>query len=94
LQARPDVLKERINRRKRAFEKSISEQYLEALTQAYNKFFFHYAGSALLVVNTSEIDFVESHEDFNQLLEKIRSIRSGVHHYNPLGSKDLDRDAE
>jgi deoxyadenosine/deoxycytidine kinase len=86
LQARPEILKERIRRRRRKFEQGIQEEYLEALIQGYNKFFFHYNLSPLLVVDTSAIDFVESEDDFNQLLEKIKSIKSGVQHYIPLGS--------
>lgn len=93
LQARPDVLKERIQRRNRPYERGINDDYLDALIQGYNKFFFHYTASPLLVVNTSSIDFVESASDFNQLLEKIKKTTSGVHHFIPLGSANMDRDA-
>ena len=34
--------------------------YIEKVAEAYAEFFFHYGDSPLLVVNTSEIDFVES----------------------------------
>ena len=86
LQASVEVLLERIRRRKRTYEWGIPEDYLEEVIQSYNKYFFHYNESPLLVVNTSKIDFVKSQADFNQLMEKIKSIKSGVEHFIPLGS--------
>jgi deoxyadenosine/deoxycytidine kinase len=94
LQASPEVLRERIQRRKREFELGIRGEYLEALNQAYNRFFFHYNQSPLLVVNTSQIDFVESAVDFNHLLEKIKKVKSGCEYFNPLGSGKKDRDGK
>ena len=59
LQATPEVLKKRLKKKNAAGEKAISEEYLEEVVKAYEHFFFHYTSSDLLIVNTSEIDFVE-----------------------------------
>ncbi len=86
LQATPDVLLSRIKKRGKQYEKGITIEYLQELTTAYNDFFFHYNESPLLVINTSNIDFVEREEDFKRLLKEIKSIRHGIYYFNPLGS--------
>ncbi|MFZ2225316.1 MAG: deoxynucleoside kinase, partial [Candidatus Deferrimicrobium sp.] len=63
LQARPEVLLSRVRKRGIAYERNISLDYLRTLSDAYNEYFFHYNETPLLVVNTSEIDFVESPRD-------------------------------
>ena len=86
LQASLDVLMQRIKKRNLDYEKSISRDYLRELTQAYNYFFFHYKMSSLLVINTSEIDFVENPADLEDLVKMIRSMGKGTKYYVPLGS--------
>ena len=83
LQAQPDVLMERIKKRRREFERPITLDYLRELSEAYNKFFFLYDDSPLLVVNTDEIDFVEKPEDRERLIDEIMSIHHGIKHYIP-----------
>ena len=48
---------------------------------------FHYNETPLLVVNTSEIDFVESPRDLEHLVREVKSVKRGMHHYIPLGSR-------
>jgi len=38
-------------------------------------------------VNTSEIDFVESPRDLEQLIREVKSAKRGTQHYIPLGSR-------
>ncbi len=87
LQARPEVLYKRIKKRDKSYEKSITPDYLEEVAQAYNRFFFHYDESPLLVVNTSEIDFVASSKDLADLIKEINNMGPGTQHYIPLGSR-------
>jgi deoxyguanosine kinase len=82
LQARQDVLLSRIRRRGREFERHFDAGYLEALSKAYNDFFFHYDDSPLLVVNTSDIDLA-AQADADALVAVIRRHRKGTQHYNP-----------
>jgi len=83
LQARREVLIQRIRRRGRDFERHIEPAYLEALSRAYSDFFFHYEETPLLVVNTSDIDVVGSVTDADALVSVVRRHRKGTQHYNP-----------
>lgn len=83
LQAPVGVLMERIARRGLAFEQMISRDYLEQLVDAYARFFHHYDRAPLLMVNASDINFVDSDRDFELLLGEIESVDSGRHFFNP-----------
>jgi len=85
LQAKPEVLLHRIKSRNTTYEKEIELDYLKRLTQAYNDYFFHYEQSPLLVVNTSEIDFVKRKEDLEQLLREIKQMKKGTWYFTPMG---------
>ncbi|PYS96610.1 MAG: deoxynucleoside kinase [Acidobacteria bacterium] len=86
LQARDEVLMERVRRRQRDYERDISERYVAELNRAYNHFFFHYNRTPLLVIDTSEIDFVKSRNDLEELFRQIQAMQKGVQYYIPLGS--------
>jgi len=87
LQARPEVLLQRIRSRNLPYEREIDLDYLRSVTEAYNYFFFHYQASPLLVINTSEIDFVKRREDLDQLIREIRQMKKGTWHFIPLRTK-------
>ena len=87
LQARPEVLYKRVKKRDKSYERGVTFEYLKEVAQAYNQFFFHYDESPLLVVNTSEIDFVSSGNDLADLIKEIKNMGSGTQHYIPLGSR-------
>jgi deoxyadenosine/deoxycytidine kinase len=88
LQATPEVLKKRLRKKNASGEKAISEDYLEEVVKAYEHFFFHYTSSDLLIVNTSEIDFVERNEDLQELLRKVSAPIKGTQYFLPLGSQE------
>ena len=83
LQAPSSVLMERIQRRGIRSEQSISRQYLDRLNDAYSHFFHYYDESPLLIVNSSDIDWVNNPKDFNSLVRYMLSIKNGRHYYNP-----------
>jgi len=87
LQARTGILKERIKRRNRDYEKSINMKYLDQINQAFNEFFFHYTETPLLVIDASEIDFVNVPADLDNLIVEIEKMEKGTKYYVPLGSK-------
>jgi deoxyadenosine/deoxycytidine kinase len=87
LQARPEILKERIRTRGKRFERDISPEYLQEVVEAYKDYFFYYSDAPLLVVDATEIDFVQSREDFEDLLKEIKGTRKGTWYYMPLGSR-------
>ena len=90
LQAKPEMLKKRIEKKNVPFESRISEEYLEAVVNAYEHFFFRYRSSNLLVIETSEIDFVDRNEDLRQLLQRLTQPVRGTQYFLPLGSASTD----
>jgi deoxyguanosine kinase len=87
LQASVDALMDRIRRRGRDFERDMSRDYIETLTEAYNYFFFHYKDTPLVVVNTNDIDFVENTADFEELAREIEEHDKGTTYYVPIGTR-------
>jgi deoxyadenosine/deoxycytidine kinase len=83
LQADTDTLLRRIKQRGRSFEKEISLEYIAAVNEAYNQFFFRYSDTPLLVINTSDIDFVHRREDLDDLLKQILGMKQGTQYYVP-----------
>jgi deoxyguanosine kinase len=83
LQADTDTLLRRIKLRARPFEKEVSPDYIAAVNEAYNHFFFRYSDTPLLVINTSDIDFVHRQEDLDDLLRQILSMKQGTQYYVP-----------
>jgi deoxyguanosine kinase len=87
LQAKPEVLLHRIKSRNLSYEKEIDLEYLKSLTEAYNYYFFHFDLTPLLVVDTSEIDFVNRKEDLDQLIREIKQMKKGTWYFIPKRSK-------
>lgn len=87
LQARTDVLKERIRKRNRDYEKPVTTSYLDQINQAFNEFFFHYNETPLLVINASEIDFVNIPSDLDNLILEIEKMEKGTKYYVPCGTR-------
>jgi deoxyguanosine kinase len=83
IRARVEVLAERLLKRNRTFERHISMEYLERVSAAYRDFFFYYDETPLLVVDSSEIDFVDDPGDLEDLLREIDRTVTGSHYYVP-----------
>ena len=82
LQAEPDILLERIKLRGNGFEKNITKDYLQKITDAYTQFFYSYKESPLLIINTSRVDVNKSH-DYVMLLDEISRDIKGKNYFNP-----------
>lgn len=85
LQARLDVLLQRIRRTGRPFERDIDPDYLARLASMYSDYFFHYDGAPLLVIDGSELD-LSSPEDQETIVNLVKRHRGGVQHYIPRRS--------
>lgn len=86
LQSSTERLMGNIKQRGRSFEENMSGDYIKDLNEAYNYFFFRYKSAPLLIINSTEIDFVKNPEDFEDLLEQIlRKDKAPVEYYNPKG---------
>ena len=86
LQAETPKLMERITLRGRDFEKNMSPDYIDALNQIYNEYFFRYLESPLLIINTNDIDFVHNEEDLEEVIRYIRQPVSGTKFFNPASN--------
>ncbi len=83
LQASSKHLMENIRKRGRPYEKDISYEYIDALNNLYNRFFFHYDKTPLLVINTDEIDFQHEEDDYKDILVEINQHSGGTRYYVP-----------
>ena len=83
LQADTDTLMKNINKRKRTFEKNMSRDYIDALNQVYNEYFFRYQDTPLLIINTNNIDFVNNKKDLEEIINVVRQPITGTKFFNP-----------
>jgi len=83
LQSNTERLMANIRKRGRTYERPITESYIRTLNEAYNRFFFNYNATPLLVVNMDEIDFVADEQDFEDLVHQLERPISGVQYYSP-----------
>ncbi len=75
LQASPEVLFSRIQKRALPMELQISDAYLRALTETYNDFFYHYDAAPVLTVNAEYLNPFASEDDLALLVERIETMR-------------------
>lgn len=84
LQASVDRLMDNIHKRNREMEKNMQRSYIEQLSDAYNHFFFMYKSTPLLIVNATEMDFLNSQKDLDELIKLIfRKDRALVEYFSP-----------
>ncbi len=83
LQAPTSTLLSRIRQRGILSEQAIEKRYLEQINEAYAEFFLYYDASPLLIVNADEIDFANSDDQYQELVDYLLEIRSGRHYFNP-----------
>ncbi len=67
-----DRLLENIKKRGRDYEKNIAPDYLEKINRGYFDFIKSYPEQNNLVIDITELDFVENKEDYHTVLDKIQ----------------------
>jgi deoxyguanosine kinase len=82
LHASPTTLIERVKRRGNTFEKNISEEYLWRLTESYTRFFHQYEDAPVMIINSENLNFVDSQEDFDLLLRQVDQMRGPREYFN------------
>ena len=88
LQSSIDRLMYNIKKRARKIEGGITRSYITKLHDAYNNYFFKYNNTPLLILNSTEIDFVNNEEDFEELYRQIfREDRGFMEYFNPGDKK-------
>jgi len=92
LQSTVERLMANINKRGRTAEKNMSETYISDLNEAYNYFFFRFKASRVMIVNATEMDFVNNVNDFNDLVSEIMKPEHGnIEYFNPSVKKAAGR---
>jgi len=76
LQSKPNVIMERIRRRNRNMERGLKMDYLQQIISAYDQYFFHYQEASLLIVQTDRMNFADSEEAVDTLIERIGNMTS------------------
>lgn len=84
LQAAAETLVERVRRRGVAYEKNMPDGYLARLAEVYMRHFYQYSAAPVLIVNSENLNFVDSPQDFDLLLERISGMR-GPREFFSLG---------
>lgn len=82
LQAKPETLVARIRRRGIDMERRISDDYLTLLGESYTRFFHNYDAAPVMMVNSENLNFVESADDFLLLVQRIESMRGRREYFN------------
>jgi deoxyadenosine/deoxycytidine kinase len=68
----------KIHKRGREYENSISIEYLSRLNERYEAWVSTYQKGKMLIVDVDEIDFVENKEDLCQIIDKIDTELNGL----------------
>jgi deoxyguanosine kinase len=85
LQTPTDVLRRRLKERARANPEAgvPGDEYVRELNEAYNHFFFHYAATPLLVIETSQFDASWGDAALDDLIKQLRGMGRGTRYYVP-----------
>ena len=84
LQADPGTLVKRIKKRGILMERDISTEYIVNLSNAYNKFFYSYEKSPVLVVNTTHLDPIHNPDDFELLMNQLKMFKGRRAFFNAI----------
>jgi deoxyadenosine/deoxycytidine kinase len=82
LQVSVNTLIARVKKRGNPIENGIDEDYLRRLSEAYTRYFYNYADSPLLIVNSERLNFVEVPEHLDLLVERVNAMRGGREFFN------------
>jgi deoxyadenosine/deoxycytidine kinase len=85
LQATTQTLTERVRRRAASYEKNMPDEYLARLAEAYMRYFYQFTAAPLLIVNSENLNFVDSPGDFDLLLARVSAMR-GPREFFSLGN--------
>lgn len=71
------------------YSKYISPNFIVALNENFNNYFFNYDNSPILIVETGKIDFKNFDEYFEKIFYQISNLRSAREYYNPLKERTI-----
>lgn len=82
LQASVGTLVARVKKRGNPIESGMDEDYLRRLSEAYTRYFYDYADSPLLIVNSERLNFVDDPAHLDLLVDRIEAMRGGREFFN------------
>ena len=82
LQATPETLVERVRRRGIDIERDIDDDYLTQVNEHYMHFFHSYSAAPVMVVNSQNLNFADSGDDFRLLVQRIEAMRGQREYFN------------
>lgn len=71
LHLHPDRLLKNIEKRGRSYETGITREYLQTIQESYFTFFKQNPENRYLIIDISDIDFVENENDYKKIVETI-----------------------
>ncbi len=78
-----DKLLENINSRGRGYENAIKADYLQALETSYFDYMKQQVDTPILVINATELDFVNNHKDYEFIHQLLRTeFKPGMNYVN------------
>jgi len=86
LQAPLERLIERIERRGIGHEQRIDSNYLQQLSALYERFFYAYAQTPLLIVNASDVNLADDPLEVKNIANRISELEGGRHYFNPVAA--------
>jgi deoxyadenosine/deoxycytidine kinase len=82
LQAPVDTLVHRVQMRGADYERSIPDEYLARLADAYSRFFYQYDEAPCLIINSERLNFVDVPAHLDLLLARVSSMRARREFFN------------
>jgi deoxyadenosine/deoxycytidine kinase len=74
------LLQKNIKQRGRSYEQNIEDEYLDKIHESYFEFIRQQNSMCILVIDTSNIDFVNNEQDYKSLVDIINTPREiGIH---------------
>lgn len=81
LYAPVETLMQRIQKRGRDYEKNIQPEYLDKIQNAYLDYFRHQQHSTVVLVNTTNLNFIDLKNDYEFILEILNTdFEPGLHY--------------
>jgi len=71
LHVEPDNLLMNIKKRGRDYEQNITKKYLESIQRGYFEFFKQYTDLTFLIIDTNNIDFIRSQDDYREVVQTV-----------------------
>jgi len=82
LQASVNTLIARLRKRGNPIESGIDEDYLRRVSEAYSRYFYDYSEAPLLIVNSERLNFADTPEHLDLLIQRIEAMRGGREFFN------------